>query len=181
MTPSIFKTRKLFTPPYMSWPTLTTSRHTLTIVNTGSETKQYSITNVPAGTALTVDSDTIFPALGPVPQSADYATATFSSSEFSLQAGQSTDVTVKFTPPDGVDARAFPVYSGFIQVASGSEIVHATYIGLSASLYDKQIIDDTDYLFGIKVPFLVDSTGDVQVEPTNYTFVGNDYPSLILR
>lgn len=154
---------------------------TITISNTGTESKDYTLLDVPAGTALTVESGTIFASLGPVPLSTDYASVAFSEDSFTLGAGESTTVTVTITPPEGVDASVFPVYSGFIQAISGSEIVHATYLGLAASLYDKKVIDDTDYLFGFVIPAIINAEGDIQEEPTNYTFVEGDFPSILFR
>nr|CUX90926.1 serine peptidase S08 [Flammulina velutipes] len=154
---------------------------TITISNTGTESKDYTLSDVPAGTALTVESGTILASLGPVPLSTDYASVAFSEDSFTLGAGESTIVTVTITPPEGVDASVFPVYSGFIQAISGSEIVHATYLGLAASLYDKKVIDDTDYLFGFVIPAIINADGDIQEEPTNYTFVEGDFPSILFR
>ncbi|PBK73461.1 subtilisin-like protease [Armillaria solidipes] len=154
---------------------------TLTVTNTGSTSKDYNVTNVPAGTAVTVTEGSILVADGPVPLSTDYATASFSHEGFMLQPQESIDITVTITPPSGVDASTFPVYGGFIQVISGSEIVHATYLGLAASLYDKQVIDDTDHYFGVDLPAILDADGFVQSDPTNYTFSTTDFPSLLFR
>jgi hypothetical protein len=86
-----------------------------------------------------------------------------------------------FTPPSGLDATTYPTYSGFIQVTSGTENLHLSYIGLAASLKDKQTLDDTDYFFGVPIPLILDAVGDIQTEPTNYTFVGGDFPTLLWR
>ncbi|KAK0505223.1 subtilisin-like protease [Armillaria luteobubalina] len=153
----------------------------LTVTNAGSISKDYNVTNVPAGTAVTVSEGSIFVADGPVPLSTDYATASFSHESFTLQPQESIDITVTITPPSSVDASTFPVYCGFVQVISGSEIVHATYLGLAASLYDKHVIDDTDYFFGVDLPIILDADGSVQSDPTNYTFSVTDFPSLLFR
>lgn len=134
-----------------------------------------------ASTALTVESKSIVVAPGPVPLSTDYASVAFSEDSFTLDAGGSTTVTVTISPPEGVDATTFPVYSGFIQAVSGNEIVHATYLGLTASLYDKQVIDDTDHLLGFVLPTIINADGGVQEEPTNYTFVEGDFPSVFFQ
>ena len=60
-------------------------------------------------------------------------------------------------------------------------MVHATYLGLAASLYYKQVIDDTDHLLGFVLPAIVNVDGDVQEEPTNYTFIEGDFPSVLFR
>lgn len=90
-------------------------------------------------------------------------------------------VTVSITPPKGVDASTFPVYSGFIQLQSGSEQYQVTYLGVAAALKDKQILDNTSEFFGVPLPTILDSTGNVQNGTTNYTFVGDDFPTVLLR
>lgn len=125
---------------------------------------------------MTVKANDIFPALGPVPLDAAHATVKLSSNEFTLWPGQSRTVLASFRPPKGLDASLFPVYSGWIEIASGSDLTHVSYLGLAAELKKKQVLDTTDYLFGFELPVVLNSAGDVQTEPTNYTFVGDDWP-----
>jgi hypothetical protein len=113
--------------------------------------------------------------------STNFASVTFNTGKFTLLPGQSHQVVATITPPKGVDATTFPVYSGFIDVTSGNETVHATYLGLAASLKDAQVVDNTDIIFGIDLPALLDSQGNVQDGPLNYTFVGDDAPTLLWR
>lgn len=56
--------------------------------------------------------------------------------------------------------------------------VHATYLGLAASLKDVRVLDNTDFLFNATLPLIEDSDGNLQDAPVNYTFVGNDAPTL---
>jgi len=95
--------------------------------------------------------------------------------------GQSHEVTANIKPPQGVDATTFPVYSGFIHVTSGNDSVHATYLGLAASLKDKQVIDNTDAIFGLTLPLILDASGNPQNASVNYTFVGADAPTILWR
>jgi hypothetical protein len=113
--------------------------------------------------------------------STDFASITFNSGKFTLQPGQSHDVVATITPPKGVDATTFPVYSGFIFVTSGTESVHATYLGVAASLKNAHTVDNTDEIFGVDLPVLLDSQGNVQDGPVNYTFVGEDAPTVLWR
>ncbi|KAJ7693337.1 pyrolysin [Mycena rosella] len=152
-----------------------------TVKNTGKQVKTYTLSHVPAGTAVTVDPSTGFAALGPVPVSTDYVTVTFNKAKFTLFPGQTQQVVAKITPPKGVDATTFPVYSGFIYATSGTESVHATYLGLAASLKDKQVIDNTDVVFGVALPVVLDTSGNPQDAPVNYTFVGADAPTVLWR
>jgi len=75
------------------------------------------------------------------------------------------------------------VFSGFIEVGgySESELYHVSYLGLAASLRDKQVIDDTDIFLGIQLPALLNATGSVQTTPTNYTFLNGDAPTILGR
>jgi len=56
-----------------------------------------------------------------------------------------------------------------------------TYIGLAASLKNKQVIDTTDVFFDVALPVVLDGSGNPPVEPRNYTFVGLDVPTLLFR
>lgn len=123
----------------------------------------------------------IFAADGPVPLTSQSATVKFSQSSVLAIPFIPVKVTVSITPPKGVDASTFPVYSGFIQLQSGSEQYQVTYLGVAAALKDKQILDNTSEFFGVPLPTILDSTGNVQNGTTNYTFVGDDFPTVLLR
>ncbi|KAG5640012.1 hypothetical protein DXG03_001790, partial [Asterophora parasitica] len=124
---------------------------------------------------------TIFAATGPVPLTNASASVTFSTTNFTLPPGLSLPVVAQFTLPEG-DASTFPVYSGFIEVSSGpTDNLHVTYLGLGASLKDKQVLDTTDKWLGIRFPLVLNSTLNIQVNPTNYTFKGQDAPILLYR
>jgi hypothetical protein len=119
---------------------------------------------------------------GPVPLSKVGATAVITPSAFALGPGQSREVTVRFTPPVGLDAATFPVYSGFIQVAAPSENpVHVSYIGAIGKLRDLTIVDTTDEVIPDPIPAIFNADAEVQVEPTNYTFSPTDYPTVFWR
>lgn len=118
----------------------------------------------------------------PVPLTTDAATIALSHTTLTLAAGETQTITATFTPPSGLDASTFPVYSGFIEIANGSDITHVTYLGLAASLRDKRVLDNTSNFFGFPIPAVLDSAGNVQANTTkNYTFVGTDYPSILFR
>ncbi|KAK1216865.1 hypothetical protein PQX77_020500 [Marasmius sp. AFHP31] len=156
-----------------------------TVQNTADSEKTFHLNHTPAGTATTVQPGTIFPAKGPVPLTNAFATVALSDSSFTLVPGESKTITAVFAPPQG-DPTTFPVFSGFIQIASSNAeepLVHVSYLGLAAALKDKQVIDDTDTALGIRLPAIVNSTGDVQEGPTNYTFSNatRDFPTLAFR
>ncbi|KDQ27552.1 hypothetical protein PLEOSDRAFT_1112600 [Pleurotus ostreatus PC15] len=152
-----------------------------TVRNAGSSAKTYTLRHIPAGTAVTVTPGTIFPADGPVPLSTDFASVSLSTSKFTLAPGKTQTVTARFTPPAAADPSTFPVFSGFIQIESGTEQVQVSYLGLKASLKDKQVIDNTDFFFGVPTPVLTDPNGEVQTSPRNYSFLASDFPTLIFR
>lgn len=154
---------------------------TFTVKNTDKKSKAYKLSHVPAGTALTVQANSIFTSLGPVPLVENAASVVLAPSKFTLFPGQSITVAALFTPPKGVDSSRYPVYSGFIKVEGPGENYHVTYVGLSASLKQKQVVDNTDTFFGEKIPTVLNAAGDSQVNPTNYTFAGKDYPSFLYR
>jgi hypothetical protein len=88
---------------------------------------------------------------------------------------------VTFTSPSGLDASRYPVYSGFVEVTSGSENYHVSYMGLGAKLKDHQIFDNTTDIVVIPSPSLLNENGTVLVTPTNFTFNGTDHPELFWR
>jgi len=91
-------------------------------------------------------------------------------------------VHATFFPPSGLDASLYPVYSGAIEItSSGSDITHVSYLGLAASLKDKQVVDNTDKFYGYKLPAILDGERAVQTAPKNYTFANGDFPSLLWR
>ncbi|KIM45529.1 hypothetical protein M413DRAFT_442200 [Hebeloma cylindrosporum] len=156
--------------------------HTFTVKNTGKSAKSYKLSHLPAGTALTVQPGSIFAAHGPVPTSDATAKVLITPSSFTVLPGQSRTVVATFIPPFGIDASLYPVYSGAIEItSSGSDVTHVSYLGLAASLKNKQVVDNTGVHFGDKLPAVLDAAHAVQTGPTNYTFVNGDYPSLLWR
>ena len=169
------------------------------MTNTGKLVKTYKLTHVPAGTANTVrevsgriyfgsrifdilsSQHSIYPNLGPVSLFTRYATVEFTKTTFTLKPGSSIEISVTIKPPAGIDHTMFPVFSGFVQVDSGDESLHVTYLGLAASLKDKQIVDNTAAFFGFKLPALLNKSGQAQLGPANYSFVSGDVPKVLLR
>lgn len=109
------------------------------------------------------------------------ASVRLSETKFRLAPYQTKWIVASFQPPRGLDATTFPVYSGFIQIQSKQDITHVSYLGVAASMKDKQVVDNTDGYFGVQLPLLLDGTGGIQTESTNYTFVDADYPTLLYR
>ncbi|KAG8697411.1 hypothetical protein FRC08_006543 [Ceratobasidium sp. 394] len=155
-------------------------QHTVTIKNGGTKAVTYTLSHVPAGTAPTINGIENSP--GPVPLEDKAASVTIAPSSVTVQPGSSAQVTLTFTPPAGLDAKTFPVYSGFIQ-AKGSDgfSLHSTYVGVAAALKDMKVIDNTDAYFGVKLPLVTDKNGDAINTTTTYSMKGNDTPAMIYR
>ncbi|THH29254.1 hypothetical protein EUX98_g4919 [Antrodiella citrinella] len=154
---------------------------TFTVKNNGPAAKSFTLSHVPAGTALTLQPGTPFPADGPVPLSTDFATVEFSETSFTVHPGQTQKLTAHFTAPTGADSSVLPIFSGFIVISSADETFHVNYVGLAASLKNAQVIDTSDVFFGVDLPALGASDGSFISGPSNFTFVGDDLPTLIMR
>jgi hypothetical protein len=116
-----------------------------------------------------------------VPLSNRSATIKFSETSVTVHPGQTQEITAHITPPTGLDPAILPVYSGFIQVASGNDTFHVSYLGVAASLKNASIVDTSDRFFGVNLPVLTDPQGDFITGPQNFTFVGEDVPELLMR
>jgi len=117
----------------------------------------------------------ILPALGSVLLTGEAAKVTIFPSTFTLQPGMTQTAVATFTALAGLDKAQFPVYSGFIDT-SGSENYYVSCVGLAASLKDKQVLDSTSYYFDFKLPAILDTAGEPQV---NSTFANGDNPTLL--
>jgi hypothetical protein len=120
--------------------------------------------------------------VGPVPLTPNAASVKISPNQVSVPAGQSAVVTVEIQPPTGLDAKTFPVFSGFIK-ASGDDnsSLHSTYLGAAAPLKDMKILDNTDFYFGVKLPLVIDKDGNPINGSTTYTMTGTDTPFVVYR
>lgn len=98
-----------------------------------------------------------------------------------MHPGQTQQITAHITPPTGLDPTTFPVFSGFIEIANAQESYQVSYLGLAGSLKDVQVVDDTDVFFGVNLPVLTDAAGNFITNATNFTFVGDDAPGILMR
>ncbi|KAF9258179.1 subtilisin-like protein [Marasmius fiardii PR-910] len=166
--------------------------HELTVRNVGKVQKKYSVDHFPAGTVVTVKPGTIQMSAGPVPLVEAYATVDLSTTSFTLAPNETKTITAKFTPPKGLDPTTLPVYSGFIQVEAEGEgemgLFHVSYLGVVGTLFDQQVLDNTNQLFGgLNLPAIIaDETSNgnytVQVKENTYEFKGNEkFPRLFYR
>lgn len=122
-----------------------------TIVNNGDDEITYDVTHIPTVSWYSLDIDeTNFPwSHENVPE---HAELTFGSSKVTVAAGDSVSVDVTASPPEGLNSKRYPYWSGYV-FANGSDGSSLTlpYQGLSGSLNDAVMTDEdgptlvTDY------------------------------------
>lgn len=164
-----------------------------TVSNTGKTSVIYTLSHVGAATGYTLPPNgTIFPAPFPNELLDDYATLEFPSGTFfTLPAGQRKIVTVKATPPAGLEAERLPVYSGYIAInGSDSSSLSLPYIGVAGSLHSATVLDsDLTYLSSSLNlgDFPVSSNHTFLLPPpghsndSQYSVNGTDYPRLFIN
>lgn len=120
--------------------------HTFSVTNTGSMDEVLSLGHRKAVTMYTMDprSDTLHVGAFPNAIAESWASVYFASDRINVPAGQSTNVTVEFAPPAGLNATLLPVYSGFLTF--GDKLV-LPYLGVQGSMHDVPILTpETVYL-----------------------------------
>ncbi|CCA68627.1 related to subtilisin-like serine protease [Serendipita indica DSM 11827] len=155
-------------------------RKSIKITNNGKKKAVYTLLHRPAGTAQSLPAGSIQPNLYPVPLTSDFATVSMPTS-VTVNPGQSKSVSIQITAPR-VDASTIPVYTGYIQIASDSgETLSVTYMGIASKLRDATILDNTDEMFGFKLPALLDASGNATTSVQTYDFKGQNYPTILFR
>ena len=112
-----------------------------TITNSDKTQQSYSLSHLPAGTALTIQPSGILAVDGPVPfTGSSSASVSLSPSSVTLAPGASAKVVARFGQPTGLDLSTYPVYGGFIQItnAANGEVQHVSYHGVANSLKKKK-------------------------------------------
>ena len=113
--------------------------HTIQIYNSGDKKMTYTLSHKAAGTAQSLVAGSIQQNVYPVPLTSDAATVSMPQT-ITVNAGQKKSFDVTITRPN-VDAKSIPVYSGYIQIASGSgEVLSVTYLGIASKLKDATIV-----------------------------------------
>ncbi|OCF36719.1 peptidase [Kwoniella heveanensis BCC8398] len=153
----------------------------LTLNNPTKKSITYKLSNIPAGTALAYQTGLNQSNDQPVPQISNAASVKFSQTSVYLWPGATTVVLMQFTAPQGLDAKTFPIYSGFIQVSGGSTPVQVPYLGVAAKMKDMPVIDPTPYYLGMNTPTILDGSGAVQEGTGNYNFQNGSFPSVMYR
>ncbi|KAL2264175.1 hypothetical protein VTK26DRAFT_881 [Humicola hyalothermophila] len=114
------------------------------IQNTGDEEITYSISNVGAATAYTFGNGASrTPSeLLDMELTDDFADIRFDPSKFSIPPGGSETVQVTAYPPEGVNARRLPVYSGYIAInGSDGSALSLPYMGVAGSMHSAVVLE----------------------------------------
>ncbi|KAH6906362.1 peptidase [Coprinopsis sp. MPI-PUGE-AT-0042] len=157
--------------------------HRVSISNTGNTARKYKLSHTAAGTVLTIKENSILPEWGPAPLSNAAARVVINPSQLTLAPGQTRQVVVTVSPPQGIDATRYPVYSGFILIDSPGETQRVTYLGLAAKIKDKRILDDDPQYIDAPLPAFTNGWRDVITGPHNFTFseADLDFPACVYR
>ncbi|KAF7315658.1 Subtilisin-like protease [Mycena indigotica] len=152
--------------------------HTISITNSGSAKKVYELRHISAETLDTIDESGSVDPFPPFVPGA--ATVSLSATKLTIGPGSTKHVVATFKPPSMANA-TLPLYSGYIQVSSAIENFQIPYLGVVGSLKVGAILDRSANFFGLPLPVVLDSYGDPQEGPQNYTFLDYDAPFLLLR
>jgi hypothetical protein len=112
------------------------------ISNTGKTAVTYKLSNVGAATVYTFrNASTITPTGFPGDLTADFASLSFSPSEFTINAGHRKIITVTATAPKGVDTKRLPVYSGYIAInGTDGSALSLPYLGVAGSMHSAVVL-----------------------------------------
>ncbi|KAH7323148.1 subtilisin-like serine protease PR1C [Stachybotrys elegans] len=115
-----------------------------TIVNDGADDISLDISHIPTRTLYTVEEDeqTVTYGHGEViPYGAELS---FSQTKVTVSAGSAITIQVTATPPDGLNDRRYPYWSGFIAVNGTSTSLSLPYQGLSGSLREANVMPESE-------------------------------------
>jgi subtilisin family serine protease len=157
------------------------SETTFSLKNTGNEDATYSIGYTTSLTTYAMGSDDHL-ALSPFESTDASASLSFSSYNLKVSAGSEATVTVRCQPPRGLDAKRWPIYSGYITLnGTNGDNLSISYVGNAGSMRDGVVIPDRvpdeffnwrpNQVFTIPQPI----AGE---EPPELDFFNRDYPYL---
>ncbi|KAK4118416.1 subtilisin-like protein [Parathielavia appendiculata] len=111
------------------------------ISNTGKIAITYKLSHVGAAMVYTFRDGSITPTEFPGDLTGDFASLSFSPSEFTIDAGHRKIVTVTATPPKGVDTKRLPVYSGYIAInGTDGSALSLPYLGVAGSMHSAVVL-----------------------------------------
>ncbi|KAM0326773.1 hypothetical protein ACHAQA_006647 [Verticillium albo-atrum] len=116
--------------------------HVITVVNQGDETARYQVVHDAGVTTNSRRRGDAWITMPPTYSSGEgnIATVELSTTEFTLQAGESATVTATFVEPLALDSNILAVYGGGIVIASDQgDVSRVPYMGIKGSLYAADI------------------------------------------
>ena len=116
--------------------------------------------------------------VSPYTLTTDYATVEFSQTEFTVDPGQSTAITAKFTAP-AIEEKVYPAYTGHIEITSHWETLRVSYLGVVGSVEEIPLMAHSDPSVNFSLPALQRPDGSSQNGTTTYTFIDDDFPTLV--
>lgn len=113
-----------------------------TIRNIGDDEVTFSLSHVPAGTAYTLASDSIYPQEFPNEFTSQAATVEFAEKEVTVPGNGEATVSLTLTPPTGLTTARLPVYNGYIALnGSDSSSLSLPYLGVAGSMRGATVLD----------------------------------------
>lgn len=113
-----------------------------TIRNLGDDDITFELSNVPAGTAYTLGSDSIYPQEFPNEFTSQSASLSFSDSEITVPGNGEATVQVSPSPPTELNTARLPVYNGYIALnGSDGSSLSLPYLGVAGSMRDATVLD----------------------------------------
>jgi hypothetical protein len=113
-----------------------------TIRNIGDDEVTFSLSHVPAGTAYTLASGSIYPQEFPNEFTSSAATIAFAEKEVTVPGNGEATVSLTLTPPSGLTTARLPVYNGYIALnGSDSSSLSLPYLGVAGSMKSATVLD----------------------------------------
>ncbi|KAH7308409.1 hypothetical protein B0I35DRAFT_482981 [Stachybotrys elegans] len=113
---------------------------TFTIVNMGDEAT-FDISYVSSQTFYSLDDDETYSPVTPGERSTETAELSFSETKVTVAAGSTATVEVTASPPEGLNAKRYPYWSGFITVnGTDGSALSIPYQGIVGSLYEANVL-----------------------------------------
>ena len=154
----------------------------VTIENTSRSSVTYTLSHTPANTVLSIGSALGLANTAPLPTTPSTASVSFRTTTITIRPRKTGQVKLTFQAPSGLDPTTYPIYSGFIIVTgSNGEVLSIPYQGVASKMKDMKIIDNSNTMFGVNLPVILDKNMVPHTEDKNWTFTGTDFPFLLLR
>ncbi|KAF9428836.1 hypothetical protein BGZ94_000843 [Podila epigama] len=163
--------------------------YTLTLTNKYPTTETFTVTHVPAMAILGYN------ALGQptnnITYSPSFADVNVDQENFTLEAGATHVITLRFTPPSDLDPESHWLYSGYVRIAPTIDATRAAiqipYVGMAGSY---GTVDMLDMYHGFPIVLGTGANGRLMPITDNqatgealktYTMYGSDFPTILLK